>query len=218
MRIVGEHVHEIQSKLQKVPKYVSNVASLKGANLFYPADSIKLRYVKSIVSKILSLGRIQSAYDFGCGTGLYVEEFIRQGVDTLGFEGNLGAAREAKTDLTNIVFANLEYSVSNSLEPRDLIFSIELVEHLSSKGGEVFCKDITRLSKEWIVITASPDEGEFHLNPQPKEFWIRTVESQGKHIYRESTTKEFMEYFKKLILPEDGLVWFKRDLIIFEKK
>lgn len=214
------HLDEIQERLQRVPRYVDKAPNFVGVRLLYPADPIKLIYVGCIINKILTLGNggIKSAYDFGCGTGMYVHELIRRGVDTLGFDGDLGIKDELKTDEENIVFANLEYPISSDFLPRDLVLSIEFAEHLSEAGGELLYDTMTRLSKRWIVITASPEEGEFHLNPQPREYWIDKISKRATHTYCKNTSEEFMDYFNNVILPKDGLRWFRRDLMIFERK
>jgi len=211
-----KHLEEIQSRLQKVPKYTEKVSKLRGTKLFYPADEIKLKYSTNIISKILSLGKIKSSYDFGCGTGLYVQELINQGIDTLGFDGNLGIENEIKTDEKNIVFTNLEYSLSKKYLPRDLVLSIEFAEHLSEEGGKLFCNVVTDLSNKWIVMTASSKPGEFHLNPQPKDYWITRIEEKKTHKYKKQLTNDFMEFFHNLILTKHGLNWFRKDLMIFK--
>lgn len=214
------HLEEIQDKLQRVPRYVDKGPDFKGVRLFFPADPIKLIYVGIVINKILTLGNgeIKDAYDFGCGTGLYVQELIDRGIDALGFDGNLGVKNELKTDRKNIVFTNLEYPLPMVYETRDLILSIEFAEHLSEAGGELLYNAMTNLSRKWIVITASPEKGEFHLNPQPREYWIDKIIKRGTHTYCKELSEEFMEYFKNAILGKDGLRWFQRDLMIFRKR
>ena len=206
-------------KLKKVQLHLAKVPAYTNTDLFYPADRIKLQYVKNTISKILSLGEIKSAYDFGCGTGVYVQELINQGINTTGFEINVGARKELKTAEKNIVWADLEYPLPGTFESRDLIFSIEFLEHISEVSGKLCCEEFCGLSLHWIVMTASPLIGEFHLNAQPREYWIDKIENLGTHIYKDELTTEFIEYFKKLIPGKSSrLVWFKRDLMIFEKK
>ena len=211
-----KHLEEIQSRLQKVPKYTEKVSKLRGTKLFYPADEIKLKYSTNIISKILSLGKIKSSYDFGCGTGIYVQELINYGINSLGFDANLGIKKELKTKEENIMYTNLEYFSSKDYIPRDLVLSIEFVEHLSKKGGDLFCNYATQLSKNWIVMTASNKPGEFHSNPQPKDYWITRIEEKKTHKYKKQLTNDFMEFFHNLILTKHGLNWFRKDLMIFK--
>lgn len=211
------HLEEIQDKLQRVPRYVDKSPDFDSVRLFFPADPIKKIYVGIIINKILALGDIQDAYDFGCGTGLYIQELIDRGKDTLGFEGNLGVKGELKTAKKNIVFTNLEYPLPLEYSPRDLVLSIEFAEHLSKAGGELLYDAMTKLSKKWIVITASPEKGEFHINPQPRQYWIDKIVKRGTHTYCKNESEEFMKYFKDSILSKDGLIWFRRDLMIFKR-
>ncbi len=213
------HLDEIQEDPPRVPRYVDRPPDFEGVKLLYPADPIKLIYVGCIINKILTLGNgeIKSAYDFGCGTGMYIQVLLDRGVSTLGFEGSLGVKKEIKTDEKNIVFANLEYPISLEYLPRDLVLSIEFAEHLSKAGGELLYDTMTKLSKKWIVMTASPGEGECHLNPQPRQYWIDKIVKRKTHTYYEKESEEFMDYFKSAILQKDGLIWFKRDLMIFRK-
>ena len=181
----------------------------------YCVDRYKIRFAKDTVSKILSLGNIKNAYDFGCGTGLYVQELINQGIATTGFEISPGAKKAIRTAEKNIVWTNLERPLPSKFKPRDLVLTTEFLEHVSKAGGTLCCKEICELSLRWVVMTASPEKGAYHVNPQPRKYWIDAMTSSNTHEYRNDLSMDFINYFIKLI--PSGLVWFKRDLMIFER-
>ena len=203
------HLEEIQPVLQVVPRWSKS-------GLLYPSDRNKLRYSGAIVSKILTLGGISSMYDLGCGTGLYVQEFINQGVDALGVDGNLAARKELKTDGKNVLFENLAYPLSNELQPRDLVMSIEVAEHLPVTAAGTFVDTMTRLSRKWIVLTASDLHGDQHYNPQHPGYWIELITRRNTHSFRPDLAADMRRCFKKLIRKRHGMSWFSKLLMVFE--
>lgn len=183
------------------------------------ADAQKMLYADIIIEKICSLGEIETAFDFGCGSGIYVQTLIDNGVKTLGFDSNEKMLPEQfNTSMKNVRFLDLTTDI-NALEffaARDLIISFEVAEHIARNTVDVFFQNIVKLANDWIVLTASPDAGTYHLNPQPRKYWIDRVEKFSVHSYQEDLSENIMEYFKSKI-PGDELVWFTRDLMIFKK-
>jgi len=182
------------------------------------ADEKKKEYVDVVIQKICELGEIKAAYDFGCGSGIYVQALIDKGVKTLGFDSNEKLLSKLNTSVKNLRFLDLSKNIFDLFffRPRDLIISFEIAEHIARNKIDVFFQNIITLADDWIVLTASPDVGTYHLNPQPRRYWIDHVEKFSVHLYQEDLTENIMEYFRSKI-PDDQLVWFRRDLMIFKK-
>ena len=134
--------------------------------------------------------------DIGCGKMHYFSEAIR-------VDGNTEADYDILFDLEEV----------GDFGKYDLVFSIETAEHI--KNADNFVETITRCSRKWIVMTASPpsEKTEYtaraHLNEQEKDYWIKKVEAKG-FKYNKELTEELQEIFK------DSTTWFKRDLMIFK--
>lgn len=183
------------------------------------ADAQKMESAHIIIEKICELGEIKTAYDFGCGSGIYVQALIDNGVKTLGIDSNEKMLPEQfNTSMKNIRFLDLTEDIIalRFFQPRDLIISFEVAEHIAKDKAYVFFVNIVLLTDDWIVLTASPDLGTYHLNPQPQRYWIDYVERFRVHRYQEDLSENIMEYFKSK-MRGDQLVWFTRDLMIFKK-
>ncbi len=184
------------------------------------ADEPKLKFADIVVTKICELGGIRTAYDFGCGSGIYTEALIRHRIDTLGLDVNdTLTKKQLHTARRNMMFVDLSLRglMDNFFEPRDLVVSIEVAEHIEERKADIFFGNIIDLADRWIFLTASPDHGKFHVNPQPRNYWIEKVEQFKKHEYRKNLSETTMEYFRMTIPIKEGQIWFKRDVMIFER-
>lgn len=183
------------------------------------ADAEKMESAHIIIEKICELGEIKTAYDFGCGSGIYVQALIDNGVKTLGIDSNEKMLPEQfNTSMKNIRFLDLSKNIFDLFffEPRHLVISFEVAEHIAKEKVDVFFRNIVKLANDWIVLTASPDAGTYHLNPQPRRYWIDRIEKFRVHRYQGDLTENIIEYFKSK-MRGDQLVWFTRDLMIFKK-
>jgi SAM-dependent methyltransferase len=182
----------------------------------YQWDSIKQRFAGVVISGILdNLPGIKTVYDIGCGTGLYVQEFIKNGMDCTGFELSPHAFYQARTSLDNIYQVDVARPISGHDE-RDLVFSVEVAEHIPERFADDYIKNLCCLSDSWVFITSSNKEGKYHLNPQPREYWINRVVKNG-FKYRPVLSSTLMDFYAENI-KIDGLKWFKDSLMIFKKE
>ena len=71
--------------------------------------------------------------------------------------------------------------------------------------ADAFCRNLTRSSSRLIVITAAKpgQEGVYHFNCQPKEYWIEKIQSLG-FTYRKDLSEKISDGWKKNIpgIPE----------------
>lgn len=180
----------------------------------------KMKFADIVVKKICELNGIRTAYDFGCGSGIYTEALIKNGIDTLGLDVNDTLALEQyHTARRNMIFVDLSLrgvKEDFNLDRRELVVSIEVAEHIEKSNVDIFFGNIIDLADRWIFLTASPEAGQYHVNPQPRDYWIEKVEQFKKHEYEKTLSENFMEYFRMAIPPIEGLIWFKRDLMIFK--
>lgn len=196
---------------------MNSVLTKKSNQEMYSADDNKKECADVIVDWICELGGIKTAYDLGCGSGIYVQALIDNGVKTLGIDINDSLTIEwLNTSRENIQFLDLSKDITNLFEPRDIVVSIETAEHIPEQKVDIFFQNVVGLANNWIFLTASPTIGKYHLNPQSRDYWIEKVERFEKHRYQDSLSIITMNYFDAVIPKTKGLKWFKNDLMVFK--
>lgn len=189
----------------------------------YPTDPLKIKTAPEIIGKIISVIHPESCLDVGCGTGIYVEEFNKQGVKSIGVDGNLAIKTILKTSPENVLFKDVRHPLELD-QKYDLVMCVELIEHIEEKYVEVLLYNLTQYTNKWLLVTTGEDskgKTKFHLNEKPPEYWIEKITALG-YKYKEAETLEMRKYFKK-ILPKKFyrrktmLLWFSELLLLFEK-
>lgn len=190
------------------------------ANPMYVSDDRKDAYRDIVIGEILNLnGRdyVDTAYDLGCGTGVYVGGLIANGIPTIGIDIEQDLLSEAlRAPIDNIVFADLTEDVRSRFPPRDLVVSIEVAEHIAPERAYLFLQNIVALSRKWIFMTASNEVSAWHLNPQPLDTWVEQIEAFGTHAYQSDLSEAARQRFRTTITLEE-LIWFKYNLMIFKR-
>lgn len=184
----------------------------------YPSTKVKQKTAPKIIDRIIKEFNPESVLDIGSGTGVYVEEFLKRNVKAIGIEGNLAVKPILVTGVNNIVFKDLR-SPLNLEERYDLVWSIEVVEHIDEKYIDVLIYNLTKYCDKWLVMTSglnSYGRNPEHLNEQDGNYWIKLIEKEG-FTYCDEISQEIMDYNKK-ILKRKGLDWFKECLLVFKKQ
>jgi len=147
-----------------------------------------------------------------------VQAMLDRGVDAVGVEGNPNAWNECKTDPSRLIRADLTDGSWPVPDEVDLMMSVEVAEHLPAAAADHFAHQMGAHTRRWVLLTASPDPGEYHLNPQPKSYWIEIMRRCGDLLFDRKKTKSLTKRFKAILPRKDGLVWFRRDVMVFERK
>ena len=190
---------------------------IKNLPIMYRDDGVKEWCANDIVEAILiTLPGIETAYDLGCGSGVYVQAFSDAGIDIMGFDDNSEEILQVPACLNNIIWFDVGKTLA--LKPVDLIFSIEVAEHIELEFESDFIKNLTDLSKKWIVFTGSDKlNSPGHVNPQSNEYWREQIISRGTHKYRADLSQVIMESCKNTIDRASCLRWFQENLQVFER-
>jgi len=185
----------------------------------YAFDCIKAQYIKQTIEKILELGGIESAYDLGCGPGLTMKAFREAGVFAIGFDNNKKELCSCAITPANIIYRDLRKPLYDDYVAADLVYSVEVAEHIEIPYVDVFFDNVVKLSNKWIFLTGSNKKhSPGHVNPQPNEYWQEKVEERGEHVYREDLSLEMRRYFRDLIGRPSRLRWFQENVLMFERK
>jgi len=132
------------------------------------------RSAAKIVPFITSLIKPRSVVDVGCGTGAWIAEFNRCGVqDVMGIDGPY-------VDKSRLAFP-AELFRSADLEERirvgrsfDLVISMEVAEHLTPGRAASFVSDLAGLASIILFSAAAPvpgQGGQNHINEQWPSYW-----------------------------------------------
>lgn len=144
---------------------------------------------------------MRSVVDLGCGIGSFISGVKASGVSEVsGVEvGYESAKKYLVTDVSeSIRFGNV--AIDSDFGKYDTAVSIEVAEHLLPEQADAFCRNLTRSSSRLIVITAAKpgQEGVYHFNCQPKEYWIEKIQSLG-FTYRKDLSEKISDGWKKNI-------------------
>lgn len=133
-----------------------------------------------IVPIVLGLVDCRSVVDVGCGTGEWLAEFRRAGVqDVLGVDGDYVDRRLLKIPGDRFLAADLACPLD--LRRRfDLVVSLEVAEHLAAEVAETFVTSLTTLGDVVLFSAAVPHQGgTHHVNERWQGFWASLFEARG---------------------------------------
>lgn len=149
-----------------------------------------------------------SVIDVGCGTGEWLAEFVRCGVeDVLGLDGpwvdqaslSIDSARFRATDLENPPELGRRF---------DLVTSFEVAEHLPARAAEPFVRYLTELGDLVAFSAAIPFQGGTnHLNEQWPNYWSDLFAARG--------FVAFDLLRPKVWLNPDVEFWYRQNLIVY---
>ena len=183
----------------------------------YQDDDTKGRTAPDIIATILAtLPGIETAYDLGCGSGVYVQAFSDAEIDITGFDDNSEEIKQVPGRHDNIMWFDVGKTLA--LKPVDLIFSIEVAEHIDPPDLDMFIGNLVRFANKWIVFTGSDKPNSpGHVNPQSNEYWRDKIVSRGTHKYRADLSQTIMDSCKTIIGVPSCLRWFQENLQVFER-
>jgi SAM-dependent methyltransferase len=133
-----------------------------------------------VIPRLLSLARIQSAVDIGCGVATWLKVLIAHGVsDVMGIDGDYVDRGEVQIPVEQ--FLALDICQPLNLGRRfDLALSLEVAEHLSSDSAENFVECLTSLAPVILFSAAIPSQGgTSHVNEQWPEYWASIFRKHG---------------------------------------
>ena len=136
--------------------------------------------------------------DFGCSTGLYLQEIKQKmppNTDLVGYEFSEDAIKHAVFD--NIKQVDLTHPlVIQKKEGKTLGICLEVLEHIDDQYWKPVLTNITKLCDVIIFSAAHPGQGGTgHINCRPKIDWIRRFHSLGWVVDHDYST-HFIEYMK----------------------
>ena len=135
---------------------------------------------KTIVPITLDLTGARSVVDIGCGTGAWLREFARAGVnDFLGMDGPWVRQEDLLVPAESFRSADLS-SPPACDRTFDLAISLEVAEHLPESAAEGFVSALCRLAPVVLFSAAIPGQGGTgHINEQWPGYWSERFGAAG---------------------------------------
>ena len=150
--------------------------------------------------------QVTSVADLGCGMGKYVNNFIKNGIKTRGFDGNPNTP-----ELSNGTCEVLDLSKKVIFdEPFSWILSLEVGEHLPKKFEDTFINNLHFNNKNGIILSwaIKGQPGDGHINCQNNDYIKNKICKLG-YINDIKLEKKFRKRAK--------IRWFKKTIMVFRK-
>lgn len=161
-----------------------------------------------VVPLLCEMFEPSSVVDVGCGTGEWLAEFVRHGIeDVHGLDGpwvdparlSIDPARFEAADLTDPPAVGRRF---------DLVTSFEVAEHLPEQAARPFVEYLTGLGDVVAFSAAIPFQGgTSHLNEQWQNYWSDLFAAQGYLA--------FDVVRPKIWLSSNVEFWYRQNLIVY---
>jgi hypothetical protein len=159
---------------------------------------------------------VRTCLDVGSGAGGYVYWLKRRDLHAIGVEysrsGRLLAHLQGALTLP---FDCARKDMCPQLGPFDLVFSIEVAEHIPKSLENSFIDYIASKGRFVMFSAAQPNQpGQGHINCQPLEHWREAFSERG-FSFSDSETSEFRDRIQQLgfrgVLPQNCQI-FRRSV------
>lgn len=166
---------------------------------------------REIVPVIMDLIKPKSVVDVGCGIGTYTRVFKEKGANVLAIDGAWCDKKLLFENIEKDEFIERELEETIELERKfDLVFSLEVAEHLSPERGEGFVRDLANLGDVIIFSAAIPKQGgQNHLNEQWPTYWEEKFNKIGYQMH---------DVLRPIFWDNDNIFWWYRQNIFLVTK
>ncbi len=172
-------------------------------------------YIESaakIAGKIYELFKPGTMADLGCGCGVYGYQFQQLGAKVLALDGVVPPKEHAFP--LDFILANLAEPLVNRPEKFDLAICFEVGEHIEPERSDVFLQNVTQFSDRVLLSCAPPNQGgHFHINEQPKRYWVKKMSERG-FLYNRVLTGKLQEAFR---VDPPAHLWMSSQISVYGK-
>jgi len=165
-----------------------------------------------LVDILMNYFHPSSVVDVGCGNAEFLLEFQKRRVLIKGYEGSQHAIDSSLVGKEFIEQVDLRNTIQDS-HKYDLVLCLEVAEHIEKNYSQKLVENVTNLG-DVILFTAAPpgQGGHFHMNEQPREFWINLFTMR---IF--SIDEDLTEALKKEMKEKGILSWYCDNLMVFKR-
>jgi SAM-dependent methyltransferase len=156
---------------------------------------------------------LRNIVDLGCGTGVFVEEFLKHNVHAEGYEYS-DKARKIASDSFGLEVKPFDlntFSIPKGMF--DACICFEVAHYLPEAMGNKLVKICAQGAKLAIFSSAHPKQGGYgHINEQPRSYWIERFTRQGLRFEAEKTA-QLEEHLRRHLVRG---MWFADNICLFE--
>lgn len=176
-------------------------------------------YLRAI-EEVFDLTIINGFADLGCNNGQLIKTLHKKypDIEILGLDYFEWAKKHTDTSIQEqikITDLGLPYDFEKQY---DIVNCSEVGEHLEPKVENVLLDNITKASKDIIILTWSNiknDSNSQHINPHSKKYIISKFDIRGFGYWKEATDK--IKNILRLSLDGVGYTWWADNIMIFKK-
>lgn len=150
--------------------------------------------------------------DIGCGSGLYLREFNKLGIEVFGVDGSPAALKNLAIDKDKFLLQDVTYNFSL---PRsyDCAICFEVGEHIPTVKSDILADNITKASDLIIFAAAQKGQGgRDHINEQSAQFWVDIFHQRGYSLLA-GETKEI----RKTLSDRGAIPWLVENILVFKR-
>lgn len=142
-------------------------------------------YGERFVPDVCKLLEFESVLDAGSGEGTVVRRFLDQNKKANGIELSKRAIDENCSDLVQegIIKNGSLTKLPFEDDSFDLVFSSEVMEHLTAEEAELAVKELVRVSKRYLFLSISlrpsSNFNKYHLTLRPRSWWEKLFLDAG---------------------------------------
>jgi SAM-dependent methyltransferase len=152
-----------------------------------------------------------SIIDVGCGTGNFLKEFEKHGIDDFrGVDGYHLDLNSLYIDPKKVFQTDLEKPLDLNRK-FDLVLCLEVAEHLSKDSANLFVESLTKHADTIVFSAAIPFQGgQNHINEQWQSYWINLFFHKGYQVNYSLREKIWNE--------NEIFWWYKQNILVFKRQ
>lgn len=179
----------------------------------YVHDEIihNFKAAKEVLPFIIEKFKPTSLLDVGCGIGTWLTVAKDLGVkNVVGVDGSYTNKELLKINASEFIERDLREPFF--LDRRfDLAICLEVAEHLPESKAEILVNTLCKHSDTILFSAAIPEQGgQFHLNEQWPEYWIRHFDKKGFAVHDLLRAKFWNN--------ENVEFWYRQNMFIFKRR
>ena len=159
---------------------ILSIQDIYGDDFFKDNISDSMPMARWLAPRIVDELKCKNVLDIACATGHWLSQFEKEGLEIFGLEGSDAAFENLLVDPKTVKHFDLRTKHTEKYDV-DLVLSIEVAEHIEEAFSQNYIDVLTMQTAKNIIMTAAPpgQGGEGHVNEQPKEYWIKKLETAG---------------------------------------